>query len=113
VPEQLGANPAVQLFAERAQALRSGFSLGSENAAAVAAICRRLDGLPLAIELAAARVKLLPPVQLLARLEQRLAFLTGGERNRPQRQQTLRAAIQWSWDLLSEPEQILFRRLGV
>jgi predicted ATPase/DNA-binding XRE family transcriptional regulator len=113
VPEQLGANPAVQLFVERAQALRAGFCLSGENAAAVGAICRRLDGLPLAIELAAARMKLLAPVQLLARLDQRLAFLTGGERNRPPRQQTLRAAIQWSWDLLAPAEQVLFRQLGV
>ncbi|MHB8577087.1 MAG: ATP-binding protein, partial [Dehalococcoidia bacterium] len=112
-PEQLGANPAVQLFVQRAQGVRAGFALTSENAAVVTAICRRLDGLPLAIELAAARVKLLPPVQLLVRLEQRLAFLTGGERNRPTRQQTLRNTIQWSWDLLSEPEQRLFRRLAV
>jgi len=113
VSERLGANPAVQLFVERAQAIRVGFSLSGENAAAVGAICRRLDGLPLAIELAAARVKLLPPAALLARLDQRLALLTGGERNRPQRQQTLQATIQWSWDLLQPPEQVLFRRLSV
>ena len=113
VPEHLGLNPAVQLFVERAQAVRPGFTLTAENAAAVAAICRRLDGLPLAIELAAARVKLLSAVQVLARLEQRLGFLTGGERNRPTRQQTLRNTIHWSWDLLSAPEQTLFRRLGV
>ncbi|MHB8574348.1 MAG: ATP-binding protein, partial [Dehalococcoidia bacterium] len=113
VPDLLGVNPAVQLFVERAQALRAGFALATENAAAVTAICRRLDGLPLAIELAAARVKLLPPAALLARLEQRLAFLTGGERNRPARQQTLRNTIQWSWDLLSEAEQRLFWRVAV
>src|SRR5205823_9246184 len=76
-------------------------------------ICRRLDGLPLAIELAAARVKLLPPAALLARLERRLPLLSGGERNRPLRQQTLRGAIQWSWELLEPAEQALFRRLGV
>jgi predicted ATPase len=113
LPEQLATNPAVQLFVERARAVRADFRLSGENAAAVAAICRRLDGLPLAIELAAARVKLLPPAALLARLEQRLALLTGGERNRPARQQTLRATIAWSWHLLRPPEQILFRRLSV
>ncbi|MHB8574251.1 MAG: ATP-binding protein, partial [Dehalococcoidia bacterium] len=112
-PEQLGANPAVQLFVERAQGVRASFALTAENGMAIAAICRRLDGLPLAVELAAARVKLLPPAALLARLEQRLTFLTGGERNRPSRQHTLRNTIQWSWDLLAPAEQLLFRRLAV
>jgi predicted ATPase/class 3 adenylate cyclase len=106
-------NPAVQLFVEWAQALGSGFALTAANAAAVAEICRRLDGLPLAIELAAARVKLLPPTALLARLEQRLPLLTGGARSLPARQQTLRNTIQWSWDLLAPAEQTLFRRLAV
>jgi predicted ATPase/sugar phosphate isomerase/epimerase len=112
-PEQLATNPAVQLFVQRAQGTRADFALTAGNASVVAAICRRLDGLPLAIELAAARVKLLPPTQLLARLEQRLLLLSGGERNRPTRQQTLRNTIQWSWDLLTAPEQLLFQRLGV
>jgi predicted ATPase/class 3 adenylate cyclase len=106
-------NPAVQLFTARAQALGTGFTLTTENAAAVGELCRRLDGLPLAIELAAARVKLLPPPALLARLDQRLPLLTGGARTAPRRQQTLRNTIQWSWDLLRAEEQVLSRRLSV
>ncbi|MHB8575560.1 MAG: ATP-binding protein [Dehalococcoidia bacterium] len=114
-PALLRQNPAVQLFLDRARALRPelALSLPEETTRAIGAICRRLDGLPLAIELAAARVKLLPPVQLLARLERRLPLLTGGVRSLPARQQTLRATIAWSWDLLTEPERVLFRRLGV
>jgi predicted ATPase/class 3 adenylate cyclase len=112
-PEQLLQYEAVRLFVERAQAVRSGFTLTPETAAAVAEITRRLDGLPLAIELAAARVRLLPPAALLARLEKRLPLLTGGPRDAPARQQTLRDAIAWSYDLLTANEQALFRRLSI
>jgi predicted ATPase/class 3 adenylate cyclase len=104
---------AVSLFIERALAVRPEFGVTNENAPAVAEICARLDGLPLAIELAAARVRLLSPKALLTRLDERLALLTGGARGAPERQQTLRAAIDWSYRLLSEPERRLFARLGV
>jgi non-specific serine/threonine protein kinase len=104
---------AVALFVERARAVRPGFALTDANAPAIAAICRRLDGLPLAIELAAARVRLLPPQTLLQQLESRLAVLVGGARDRPDRQQTLRGTMDWSYHLLSPSEQRLFARLGV
>ena len=101
------------LFTERAQAADPGFELTAGNAAAVAEICRRLDGLPLAIELAAARVRLLPPQALATRLGQRFSLLTGGARDLPERQQTLRNTLDWSFGLLSAAEQALFTRLGV
>ena len=104
---------AVALFIERAQAARSEFQVSNATAPAVAEICARLDGLPLAIELAAARIKLLPPQALLARLGQRLAVLTGGVRDAPARQHTLRSTIDWSYQFLDVAEQQLFRRLAV
>jgi predicted ATPase/class 3 adenylate cyclase len=104
---------AVALFIERALDVKPDFAVTNENAPAVAEICHRLDGLPLAIELAAARIKLFPPQALLSRLESRLKLLVGGARDLPARQQTLRDAIAWSYDLLDENEQRLFRRLGV
>ena len=104
---------SVRLFVQRAQAASAGFELTSGNAGAVAEICRRLDGLPLAIELAAARVRLLPPQALLARLGDRMGLLTGGARDLPERQRTLRSTLDWSFDLLSGGEQALFARLGV
>jgi predicted ATPase/class 3 adenylate cyclase/Flp pilus assembly protein TadD len=111
--ENLTDYEAVRLFVERARAVRPEFSLTEENAAAVVEICRRLDGLPLAIELAAARIKLLSPRVLLDRLGNRLKLLTGGARNLPERQRTLRNAIEWSYELLDEGEKVLFGRLGV
>ena len=103
----------VALFVQRAVAAKPDFELNRENAAAVAEICARLDGLPLAIELAAARVKVLSPASMLTRLASRLQLLTGGARDLPERQQTLRAAMDWSYDLLNAAEQKLFRRLSV
>ena len=111
--EALSRLPAIALFVERAQAVKRLFALTQENAPAVAAICARLDGLPLAIELAAARIKLLSPSAMLARLESRLNLLTGGARDLPTRQQTLRNTVEWSYGLLNGAEQILFRRLSV
>jgi predicted ATPase len=105
--------PAVALFVQRAAAARPDFELNRVNAAAVTEICARLDGLPLAIELAAARVKVLSPSAILTRLSSRLQLLTGGSRDLPERQQTLRAAMDWSYDLLSAAEQKLFRRMAV
>ena len=110
---ELSTFDAVELFTSRAQALRPGFTLTEENAPVVAEIVCQLDGLPLAIELAAARVKLLSPAALRDRLGRRLSTLTGGARDLPARQQTLRDTIAWSHDLLAQPERILFRRLSV
>jgi predicted ATPase/transcriptional regulator with XRE-family HTH domain len=105
--------PAVVLFAERARAARSDFALNAKNIRAVASICSQLDGLPLAIELIAARVKTLSLEQIAARLDDRFALLTSGSRSAPSRQQTLRATLDWSYDLLTEAERELFRQLSV
>ena len=105
--------PAIALFQERAQAAKPDFAITDANAAAVTEICARLDGLPLAIELAVARIKLLPPEAILARLQSRLRLLTGGSRDVAVRQQTLRGTIDWSYELLSPAEQKIFRRLAV
>jgi len=113
VGEYLAQNAAVALFLARAEAINSSFRLTPTNAYAIAETCVRLDGLPLAIELAAVRIKLLPPQALLKRLSHRLDLLTGGAQDLPARQQTLRNTLQWSYDLLSAEEQQLFRRLSV
>jgi predicted ATPase len=109
----IGAADAVVLFMERARAVRPDFQLDESNARAIAEITRRLDGLPLGIELAAARLRLFSPDALLRRLDDRLALLDRGPLDAPERHRTLRAAIQWSHDLLDEPEKVMFRRLGV
>src|SRR5215204_4636370 len=111
--ERLTQYEAVGLFVERARALKPDFSITNESAPAVAEICVRLDGLPLAIELAAARIKMLPPKAMLQRLTSRLKLLTGGARDLAERQRTLRATIEWSHALLDEGEQVLFGRLAV
>ncbi len=110
--EALSNYPAVALFLQRAVAAKPDFELNRENAQAVVEICARLDGLPLAIELAAARIKVLSPASMLTRLAKRLQLLTGGARDLPERQQTLRGTMDWSYDLLGAPEQKLFRRLS-
>lgn len=112
-PDTLSQVPSVALFLDRARRAQSSFTLTPENVGAVAAICVAVDGLPLAIELAAARVKVLPPAALLPRLEHRLAVLVDGSRDLPARQQTLRGTLTWSYDLLAPAEQRLFRRLAV
>jgi predicted ATPase/DNA-binding CsgD family transcriptional regulator len=111
--EQLVHYAAIALFVERAQTVKPTFVLSEDNAAAIAQICIRLDGLPLSLELAAARSKLLPPQALLGRLNHRLAVLTGGRQDAPARQQTLRDTISWSYDLLTAQEQRCFRRLAI
>ena len=111
--DTLLAYPAVALFVERARGVNRSFQLTPANARAVAAICRRLDGLPLALELAAARAKALAPEAILARLDQALPLLAGGQRDLPERQQTMRRTIGWSYDLLDEASRPLFRRLSV
>src|SRR5947209_11884285 len=111
--EHLVQLPAVALFVERAREARPDFALTSENAATIVELCQRLDGLPLALELAAAVLSLLSPAALLARLERRLPLPSRGARDLPERQQTLRNTIAWSYDLLEEGEQQLFRRLSV
>jgi predicted ATPase/class 3 adenylate cyclase len=112
-PAALVGVESVQLFVERARAVRRDFEVSTENAAAVSEICERLDGIPLAIELAAARVGVLAPQDLLRRLDQRFRLLTGGSRTALERHQTLRAAIEWSYALLDDAEQELFRRLSI
>jgi predicted ATPase/class 3 adenylate cyclase len=112
-PARLSRYEAVALFIERAQAARPDFAVTNQNAPAVAEISVRLDGLPLAIELAAARVRLLTPQAILARLSNRLGLLTGGPRDVPERQRTLRGAIEWSYDLLDSDEQRLFAALSI
>jgi len=112
-PQQLLDFEAVRFFVRQAQAARPSFVLAADNAEAVAGICRRLDGLPLAIEIAAARVRMLPPPAILKRLDQSMKLLVGGAADLPTRQQTVRNAIDWSYTLLTPDEQTLFARLGV
>ena len=111
--DELAEIPAVALFVERAKQAKSTFELTSDNARAVSEVCRRLEGLPLALELAAARVKLLSPAAMLDRLDQRLKLLTGGPRDLPDRLQTMRGTVAWSYDLLEERERSVLRRLAV
>ncbi|HVE63903.1 MAG TPA: adenylate/guanylate cyclase domain-containing protein [Mycobacteriales bacterium] len=111
--QTLGTYAAVRLFVDRARAARPDFSVTNDTAPAVAAICQRLDGHPLAIELAAARVRMMTPQALLPRLDSALTVLTGGRRDLPDRQQTLRATIAWSYDLLEPDERLLLERMSV
>lgn len=112
-PEEVGRYPSVALFVERAMSRNQNFAVSNENAQIISEICIRLDGLPLAIELAAARTKLLSLPELLARLESRLSVLTNGAQDLPTRQQTMRSTISWSYELLTEDQKALFRRLAV
>ena len=111
--ERLSQYEAIKLFIDRALAVQPSFQVTNQNAPAVAQICHRLDGIPLAIELAAARVRVLPPEQVLARLEDRFRLLTGGSRTALERHQRLEAAVSWSYDLLTDQEKTLFNRLSV
>jgi predicted ATPase len=111
--DEVALSPAARLFADRAAAVRPGFEITVGNAATIGEICRRLDGLPLAIELAASRLRALPLAQIAARLDERLALLTRGSRTVLPRHRTLRATIAWSWDLLDEDERDLAERLAV
>jgi len=113
VADEVAAHEAIQLFAARAAGARPGFSLTEENAAAVARLCRTLDGIPLGIELSAARVRALSVEQIAGRLRDRFQLLDSGDRTAPPRQQTLRATVDWSYELLDGPEQMLLRRLAV
>jgi len=113
VPSLSLTDEAIELFSDRARLVRPGFSITDDNAAAVAEICRRLDGIPLAIELAAARIRALSLTEILDSLHDRFRLLTGGTRTTVRRQQTLRASVDWSHALLTEPERTLFRRLAV
>jgi predicted ATPase/DNA-binding SARP family transcriptional activator len=110
---QAAASPAVRLFADRAAAVRPGFRIDAETTGPVVRICRALDGIPLAIELAAARVRALTPAQVASRLDDRFALLSVGTRGTPPRHQTLRAIVDWSWELLGDSERMVLRRLSV
>src|SRR6185436_2562333 len=111
--EKLIENESVRLFVGRAQSVQPSFALTNDSASAVTEICRRLDGLPLALELAAARIKLLPPQAILSRLDDRLKLLTGGVRDLPSRHQALRNTLEWSYSLLQDHEKTLYARLSV
>lgn len=111
--DELKDNEAIRLFTDRARISKPAFMLTPDNASEIAAVCSKLDGLPLAIELAAARTKVLSPAAILSKLENRLNLLTGGTRDLPERQQTMRGAVAWSYDLLSEFEKEVFRKLSV
>src|SRR5262249_16327165 len=113
VPSLSFDDEAAQLFADRARLVRPDFRVGDDNAGPGPEICERLDGMPLAIELAAARVRALSPIEILDSLHDRFRLLTGGARTAVRRQQTLRASVDWSHALLTETERILFRRLAV
>jgi predicted ATPase len=112
-PDQITASDAVELFLERARAARAGFSVDATNAEAVAEVCRRLDGIPLAIELAAARAGAMSPAEIASHLDERFRLLRGGRRTALERHQTLRATVDWSYSLLDEAERTVFDRLGV